>query len=74
MIAAKYERKLLRVVDQMSELLVAARNRGGGRGNLLKMISHGSRLVDGNWGWRRAEIVSLLFSFLQGIEVGWKQF
>jgi hypothetical protein len=29
-------------------LLVAARDRGGGRGNVLKMISHASRLIDWN--------------------------
>jgi hypothetical protein len=74
MISAEDERKLLKVADQVSELLVAAWNRGGGQGNLMKMIYHVSRLVDVNWGWGRAEMISLSFSFLQRMEIGWEKF
>jgi hypothetical protein len=72
MIAAKDERELLKVVDQVSKLLVAARSRFGGQGNVLKMISHASRLIDRNWSWSGAEMIELLFAFFQRMEVGWK--
>jgi hypothetical protein len=54
MIAAEDEWKLLKVADKVSELLVAMWNRGGCWGNLLKMISHASWLVDGNRSGDRA--------------------
>ena len=72
MIAAEDDRELLKVADQVSKLLVAARNRCGGQGNLLKMISHASRLIDWNWSWSRADMIVLLFAFLQRMEVGWE--
>jgi hypothetical protein len=68
MIAVEDERKLMKVADQVSKLLVAARKRGRGQGNLLKMISHASRLIDWNWSWSRADMIS--FAFLQRMEVG----
>jgi hypothetical protein len=71
-IAAEDERELLKVVDQVCKLLVAARNRCGGQGNLLKMIYHVSRLIDRNWCWSRTEMIVLSFSFLQRMEVGWE--
>ncbi len=46
MIATKDERKLLKVADDVSELLVAARSRGGNRGSMLKMVAHACGLVD----------------------------
>jgi hypothetical protein len=72
MIAAEDERELLKVADQVSKLLVAARNRCRGQGNLLKMISHASRLIDRNWCWSGAEMIVLSFAFLQRMEVGWE--
>jgi hypothetical protein len=66
------ERKLLKAADQMSKLLVAARNRCEGQGNLLKMISNASRLIDWNWSWSRADMIALSFAFLQWMEVGWE--
>jgi hypothetical protein len=74
MIAAEDERKLLKVADQVSELIVAAPNEGGGgsRGSLKEMISHAGRLVDGKGSGGRVEMSSFLFAFLQGLEASWE--